>query len=224
MTLPFDPAIRTEARPQPRRLRRWRRLAAMLAVLTAFAGAGWWARADLLHGLAEAWIVSDPPAAADAVAVLGGGLDTRPFAAAEYYRKGLVKEVLVSNNREGRAARLGVGLADSAAARAVLLQLGVPVAAIHDFGAGLANTHEEALALRDWAAAHHLHTILVPTEIFSSRRVRWTLDHVLGDAVAVSVPALDPPDYGAADWWRNEQGVISFQNEVIKYAYYRLHY
>jgi hypothetical protein len=38
---------------------------------------------------------------------LGGGLDVRAFAAAELYRKRLVKKILVSQVAEGRAAEPG---------------------------------------------------------------------------------------------------------------------
>lgn len=222
MSVPGQAAV--DAVPRPCRARWWRGLAALVVALAALGAASWWGRAPLLRGLAEAWIASDPPSTADLVAVFGGGLETRPFAAAEYYRQGLVKRVLVSDDREGRAAKLGVVLSDAAAARQVLLNLGVRADAIQTFGAGLANTHDEALALRDWAVRHHVHAIIVPTEIFAARRIRWTLNRVFGDAVSIRVPVLDPPGYTAADWWKNEQGVISFQNEIIKYVYYRLRY
>jgi hypothetical protein len=37
--------------------------------------------------LRGAWVVSDSIAPADAIVVLGGGLETRPFAAADLYTK-----------------------------------------------------------------------------------------------------------------------------------------
>jgi uncharacterized SAM-binding protein YcdF (DUF218 family) len=225
MSHPIELAVNGAARrTQHYRLRLWRPLAVLVLALVGLGVTTWWGRAPLLRGVADAWIISDPPAVADAAAVFGGGLETRPFAAAEYYREGLVKEVLVSSDRVGPAARLGVVPSDEAAAREVLLKLGVQADAIHSFGAHLANTDKEALALRDWAIRHHVHTLIVPTEIFATRRLRWTLHHVFGDSVVIRVPALDPPDYDATNWWKNERGVIDFQNEVIKYLYYRLKY
>jgi hypothetical protein len=65
----------------------------------------------------------------------------------------------------------------------------------------------------------------VPTEIFSSRRIRWVLERELaGTGTQVEVPAWDESDYNRSDWWRDERGVITFQNEIIKYIYYRLKY
>jgi hypothetical protein len=100
----------------------------------------------------------------------------------------------------------------------------VPETAIETFGTDLTNTREEALALRDWARRSGARGIIVPTEIFSARRVRWTLHAVFGDAAVIRVPALEPADYGRDNWWHAPAGLITFQNEVIKYVYYRLKY
>jgi hypothetical protein len=43
-------------------------------------------------------------------------------------------------------------------------------------------------------------------------------------AVQVQVQALPPLEYDIDTWWQHEAGVIGFQNEVIKYLYYRLKY
>jgi hypothetical protein len=65
----------------------------------------------------------------------------------------------------------------------------------------------------------------VPTELFATRRVRWILNKQGGQVGAeVEIQALPPLEYGIDDWWRDESGVITFQNEIIKYLYYRLRY
>ena len=193
-------------------------------MLAALAVTAWYGRALLLRSAADFWIVSDPLAPADAVAVFGGGLEDRPFAAATYYRQGLVKKILISNVHEGPAERLGVLSPHTALNRAVLLKLGVPEGDIEIFGADLSSTREEALALRDWATRKKVRSVIVPTEISAARRLRWMLHRVFGNELVIRVPALDTPEYRDDDWWRHEQGVIGFQNELIKYFYYRLKY
>jgi uncharacterized SAM-binding protein YcdF (DUF218 family) len=193
--------------------------------LTAALGAAaWFGREPLLRSAADLWIVSDQVAHADAVAVFGGGLEYRPFAAAEYYRRGLVRKVLLSNIGSGPAERLGVLESHAEHNRKVLLKLGVPETDIETFGSALSNTYEEALALRDWAARAGARSIIVPTEIFSARRVRWTLHRVFTEGGIIRVAALDPLEYRRDDWWKNERGLIAFQNEIIKYVYYRFKY
>ena len=70
----------------------------------------------------------------------------------------------------------------------------------------------------------HAASVIVSTEIFPSRRVRWVLQRTRRYWDAGKVPALDEPEYTAADWWKNEKGLLSFPNEVIKYVYYRFKY
>jgi uncharacterized SAM-binding protein YcdF (DUF218 family) len=181
--------------------KRWRRILAAFAVV-AVLGTGAWADRDwLLLSAADLWIVSDPIGPADAVAVFGGGLADRPFAAAQYYREGLVKKILID-------------IPDS---EAVLLELGIQASAIETFGSGLKNTHQEVLALRAWTQRHSLHSIIVPTEIFCTRRVRWMLHRVFPNEFAIRVIALDPPGYQRNNW-------SAFKIEVIKYVYYLVRY
>jgi hypothetical protein len=42
--------------------------------------------------------------------------------------------------------------------------------------------------------------------------------------VDVRVKALPPLRYGTTNWWHREEGVIDFQNELLKLLYYRLKY
>jgi uncharacterized SAM-binding protein YcdF (DUF218 family) len=223
MTAPTMPATMKSA-GGGRWIAALRRVLVLLAVLVALGAAAWFARAPLLTGVADAWIVSDPPGPADAVAIFGGGIDTRPFAAAEYYKQGLVAKIILSDVGSNPAEQIGVLSAQADIERAILLKLGVPAAAIETFGHKLTNTYEEAVALRDWAAQTGARSVIVPTENFSARRVRWVLRHVLPADIAVRVPAIDRRDYRRDDWWKSEKGVVAFQNELIKQMYYRLKY
>jgi uncharacterized SAM-binding protein YcdF (DUF218 family) len=172
----------------------------------------------------DLWAVSDPVAVADAVAVFGGGVTTRPFAAAKYYREGLVPKILVSNIPPN-VVDGEVAYSETDANRRVLVGHGVPVTAIELLGENLTSTYQETMALRKWAELHHAHRIIVPTEYFSSRRVRWILRHEFAETgIDIEVPALDDPQYPRREWWTDDKAVLNFQNEIIKYAYYRIRY
>src|SRR5262245_37617060 len=139
-------------------VRRARRSIAAALVMVGLAGLAWAERAPLLQGAADLWIVSDPLTPADVAVVLGGGLDVRPFAAAELYHKGLVKKVLVSQVTDGRAVAIGAQPGHTQVNRQVLLKLGVPAEAIETFGSSNKNTKQEALALVEWTQRHALRT------------------------------------------------------------------
>jgi uncharacterized SAM-binding protein YcdF (DUF218 family) len=201
-----------------------RGLLVLLVLITAIGFAAWFERVRLLRAAADLWVVSDRLAPADAVAILGGGVEVRPFAAAAYYRQGLVKRVLISNIGATPAAKLGAIESHAEANRSVLRKLGVPDQDIELFGANPANTYQEAVALREWALREGIHSLIVPTEIFTTRRVRWVLDQVFAGGMIIEVAALEPYGYRQDDWWQHEGGVIAFQNEVVKYIYYRFKY
>jgi len=207
------------------RQRFFNRLVAAILLLVLLVAGVWLEHAALLRGAAELWIVSDPITPANAVVVLGGDLEVRPFVAAELYKQGLVPKVLVSQVPEGRSSTVGGIPGHSELNQMVLLKLGVPNAAIEMFGWANRNTNEEAVALRDWADRHSVLRIIIPTEIFSARRVQWMFDREFaGSSVRLKIAAFEPPNYTRAEWWKSEVGMIAFQNEFMKYLYYRLKY
>jgi uncharacterized SAM-binding protein YcdF (DUF218 family) len=204
-------------------LRRARRLLALALVVAGLGWLAWTERVPVLREAADLWIVSDPLTPADAAVVLGGGLQVRPFAAAELYQSGFVNKVLVSQVAEERAISVGAALGHTESNRQVLLKLGVPADAIETFGVSNRSTKDEAVALREWAERHTIKAVIIPIEIFGARRVRWIFQREFaGQATRIDVPSFDPPAYTRANWWTTERGIIEFQNEILKYIYYRL--
>jgi uncharacterized SAM-binding protein YcdF (DUF218 family) len=194
-------------------------------VMAGLAGVAWVARAPLLQGAADLWIVSDPITPADVAVVLGGGVDVRPFAAAELYQKRLVKKILVSQVGDGRAVAIGAEPGHTEVNRQVLLKLGVPADAIETFGSSNKNTKEEAVALLEWTERHASRAVIIPVGSFEARRVRWAFRHEFtGQPVRIEISAFDSPENLRANWWTNDLGILSFQNEILKFIYYRLKY
>jgi uncharacterized SAM-binding protein YcdF (DUF218 family) len=202
-----------------------RRLVTVMLVLAGLGGWAWLEREPLLRGVANLWIVSDAVTHADAVVVFGGGVEDRPFVAADLYQKGLVNKVLLSQVADDRVVTIGATPGDTESNRQVLLKLGVPAAAIETFGKANKNTRDEAFALRVWAESHGAKVVIVPADIFFSRRARWIVRRAfVGKGTRIEVLSYEPSRYTRADWWRNDEGIVSFQNEILKYVYYRLKY
>jgi uncharacterized SAM-binding protein YcdF (DUF218 family) len=203
-----------------------RRYFAVVLVSTILCAGAWIKREALLRSAADLWIVSDPITPADAVVILGGGLNTRPFEAADLYSKRLVKKVLLSEVEDTRSVGIGALPGHTELNRKILLRLGVPDSAIETFGIANKNTWDEAVALKVWADRNAVSVLIIPTEIFTARRVRWTFRREFaGTGIRIEVPSFDPQTvYTRAEWWKTEDGVLTFQNEVLKYLYYRLKY
>jgi uncharacterized SAM-binding protein YcdF (DUF218 family) len=211
--------------PEPRKLRGVLRSFSIVLLLALAGLSAWLGRESLLRGAADLWIVSDPVTQGDAVVVLGGGLKVRPFVAADLYRKGLVGKVLISQVAEERRVPVDLIAGDTELNREVLIRLGVPDTAIETFGTANRNTADEAFTLREWTERKNVSVLIIPTEIFSARRVRWSFRHeFVGTGVRIEVPSFEARNYTRSEWWKTEDGMIAFQNEIIKYMYYRLRY
>jgi uncharacterized SAM-binding protein YcdF (DUF218 family) len=180
-------------------------------------------REPVLIALAEAWIVDEALIEGDAIVVLGGGLETRPFAAADLYHRGYAPRVLVSDTAVSSATEMGLTPSESDLMKQVLIVKGVPEAAIVSVGTGSASTYDEAVAVGEWARRSGAEVVVIPTELFHTRRVDWWFEKTL-EGVDVRVSALEPARYTRRDWWRNEHGLVDFQNEVVKFAYYLVRY
>src|SRR5262245_52544452 len=170
------------------------RLVPAILMLTVLIGGVWLERASLLREAANWWIVSDPVTRSDVIVVLGGQADLRPFVAAELYEKGFANKVLVSQVPDPRSIQIAGIPGHTDLNRLVLVKLGVPDAAIEVFGGTSRNTFDEASALRVWADQHRVSRIIIPTEIFSARRVRWMFNREFaGSRVRLEIPSFEPP-------------------------------
>jgi len=175
--------------------------------------------APLLTTFTNIWVVDEEAVPADAVVVLGGGANTRTFAAAEAYNEGLVSIVLIPQVKIEPIEKLGIVKTHTQICKEVVLNRGVPESAIEYIGDEVSSSWEEALAIKEWGEANNAELILVPTEFPHTRRLRWVYDNVLGDsATDVHILSIEPLNYEQESWWNNEYGLIDFQNELIKYA------
>ena len=198
------------------------KLAVAIAILL---GAAWFFREPLLQGAARAWVVDDPVQKADAIIVLGGGRDWRPFAAADMYLAGQAPVLLVSQPEQSPSQNLLQQPTEADVNTAVLTKKGVPPAAIRALGHNVTSTRDEALALREWVLTHHAKNILIPTDPFHTRRTRWIFQKALeGTSASVHVQAVPHPRYSADNWWQQEEGFLGFQNELVKSLYYLINH
>ena len=181
-------------------------------------------------GAARALVVSGAEVdRADAVVVLGGSAAYRERArhAAELYRQGRAPKIILTDDGErggwSREERRNPFFVERAARE--LRDAGVPAERIEIVPGVVASTHEEALRLRDFAAARGLRSLLVVTSPYHSRRALWTLRRAFeGSGVEVSV---SPCAGGAGEaapltWWLRPGGWGAVGGEYVKLAYYGL--
>lgn len=202
---------------------RWVKWLVRLLALFLFLVVLYLFRAPILGQAAEWWMVNEPKTKADAIVVLGGGASFRSFEAARLYQQGLAPRILVMNSELRAIDREGFTMPECELVRRVLLTNGVPTNAVTFLGQELTSTYEEAVTIRDWAKTNQAKRVLIPTNPFHTRRVRWFFHKVLRRSdLQITVTAIEPEK--ARDWWRKEAGLIDFQNELIKFAFYLVKY
>ncbi len=129
------------------------------------------------------------------------------------------------NVKPGPTTELGITPAEQKLTRKVLLAEGVSETNLIAIGDNVASSYDESLAVRTWMKQTGARRIIIPTDPFHTRRVNWLYARELaGMDAKVIVMAVPRREYTVADWWTHEQGLIDFQNEVIKYIYYHFKY
>jgi uncharacterized SAM-binding protein YcdF (DUF218 family) len=205
-----------------KRLKWLKWLIAVLLVLCVLLIAACLYRAPLLRGLANQWIINEPLSHADAIVILGGGPDTRPFEAARLYQQGLAPKILLMNPRGSQIQNIGLLPTEAELGRSILLKKGVPTNAIVIAPEIVTNSYDESISVRNWAEANGAQRVIIPTDIFHTRRVHWLYHKELkSTGIQAEIEAVPVNQYTVNDWWQHEDGVVAFQNEVLKYLYYR---
>jgi uncharacterized SAM-binding protein YcdF (DUF218 family) len=204
---------------------RLRQAAIALLIFLGLAMAAYVFRKPLLTGYANWWVINEPVQKADAILVLGGGLQYRTFAAANLYHAGAAPRILISSAEPSPTDELGLTIKESDLMRQVLLKQRVPASAISMIGSNVTSTVEETLALRAWALTNHAKRVLIPTEQPYTRRTQYIFrKNRAGSGAEPVIAAIIPRKYQTTNWWGSEEGLIAYQNEFLKYLLYRWKY
>ena len=182
----------------------------------------------VLSWVAARWlIVSASADHADAIVILSGSstLMERTQQASKLYAQHRSKKILLtSDNRQG-----GWSAAEQRnpyfheIAIAELKRSGVPERDIELVGNTVDSTWDEAVQVAKYCQSHDLHSILLVTSAYHSRRALWTFSTLLPEGTKVGVEpvptGIQTP--GPATWWFSRSGWDLVFVEYIKLIYYR---
>jgi uncharacterized SAM-binding protein YcdF (DUF218 family) len=175
-------------------------------------------------GYVAEWLsVGDQARKADAILVLGGGY-SRPFEAADLYRRGYASKVYVSVPAREDQYRLldQAGIAfprEEDVVRYVLLKKGVPADAIEYLGKDSVSTAAEAQAARA-LFAKGTPILLIVTSPYHLRRARMTFaDALPGADIRVIATSYDPFPLA---WWKDQSAARNVLLELAKIIFYQL--
>jgi len=143
------------------------------------------------------WLIrQDALAQADVVMALGGDARSlREREAAEFYRRGLARKVIVS----GVPYAWGIHTGDTL--KQYVLSLGVPEPDILVLRESW-NTRREAIDLAELMRQHKWKSAILVTSPFHSRRALYTFRRLAGEFTFSSAPVpARPPEWQPERWW-----------------------
>src|ERR1044071_2645456 len=183
----------------------------------------------LAWGAARLLIVSTPPQRAEAIVIMSGSATFRERAehAAQLFREGRADRVVLTNDnmQSGWSETQQRNPFYYERAKERLVELGVPAERIEVLPDQILATYQEACVIKDYCDSHNIHSIVVVTSGYHSRRALWTFRHVFqGSDIAVGMdPAatgIDTPS--PAVWWTKSFGWEMVGKEYGKLLCYRL--
>lgn len=181
----------------------------VLLVFALLCAAVYFARHPLMRWAAESWIVEDPIQHADAIVVLSDDnfYADRATRAAELFRNGDAPLVVAS----GRRLRPTAGIAELM--EHDLIERGVPKEKIIRFPHDAESTREEAEALAKFADEHNLHSLIVVTSNYHTRRARYIFRRVFPQDLEVRIASARDGDFDPQQWWTKHKSIKQLTRE-----------
>ena len=170
---------------------------------------------------AGTWLVrEDSGQKAQVVVVLSGGLPERSLAAADEFKTSGAKEVWLTKPSQPGAAMQQIHLpyaGEEQYSRMVLIDRGVPPAAIRILDPHINNTADELKVVVDELRTHPGATVAVVTSKAHTRRVRaiWNVIAPKEDRGRLMVRAAPQDPFDADHWWRSSNDALSVVREYL---------
>ena len=213
-----------------RRLRPWLvGLAALFGVLLVCVSVAYLARARVLTWVGSQLVHADPLEPANALVVLGGGLD-RLIEAADLYLADYAPLVVLTRPPEPSGLsvlkRRGVNV-ESTVERQLryFRELGVPTSAVTVLSEIVISTDQEASLVARWAQNRDLQSLIIVTSRFHTGRSHFIFDRKFRDTgITIRIRPSRFKRFDPESWWRSRERLRDGLFEFQKLIFYRLRY
>jgi uncharacterized SAM-binding protein YcdF (DUF218 family) len=197
-----------------------RLLLASFAILIATAlSANIWAP-PLLQRYALSFRVNNPEKS-DAICILLGDFRVRPIRASELFLRGFAPTILIVDFPDDMV----FGNLESQLAQVIMLKSGIPADRLVRLRGRVTSTAEEARFYRDYAEKNGLKSLVVVTSSFHTRRSQWIFERVFaGSGIKLSYAAARQPHIDETNWYKTDEGLVTYFSETLKTIYYYLRY
>ncbi|MBW1944945.1 MAG: YdcF family protein [Deltaproteobacteria bacterium] len=184
---------------------------------------------SLLRGLGRFVVVDETPVPSDAVIVLNTGVEYYPrlVEAADLYRKGLVKRVIINGNRKTDSLR---ELENRGFKRCcpwyenslrILSLFGVPRDKVTCISAeDVYDTVSEAKVVGREVLGRGLHSVLITTSKYHTKRARYIWKKMYDGRLSIRTVAAKTDPYDPSGWWRDGRQIRWVMAEYGAWIYY----
>jgi uncharacterized SAM-binding protein YcdF (DUF218 family) len=159
---------------------------------------------------------------ADAIVVLSGSAFERGNKGAELIEQGYAKKVLCPGGNIDHTYLILIGdsIYESDVTRKKILLNGIAdslVIAIHEG----TSTIEEAIGIRSYCSKNNIRSLIVVSSYFHTARVNRVYKNVFSKSgIKIIIRGANSVYFDEKYWWKDEYGLLNFNNEVIKSVYY----
>lgn len=210
-----SPVEKTTAVAPPRR--RWRRRLIVLGLMavTLFA-----CRAPILQFLGGQLVKDDDPTATDTVVVMGRSGPFRAVPvdeAAEFYKKGQGKQILLIEDRSSRIVKAGIAPTIESVMTAEFAKRDIPIAALTTLAGDFSRGRDLWSALSGWLKEHPDAHVTVICDQFHSRGSAYLAYNVLPAPEYARVRWHVVPDkrFDVSNWWHTRFGVVEVASASV---------
>jgi uncharacterized SAM-binding protein YcdF (DUF218 family) len=165
------------------------------------------------------WLVrEDPPAHAEIIVVLSGGLPFRAEGAAKYFASGYASEVWVTHPDEPAEQLKELGISytgEDEYSRQVLIHMHVPENDVVILPGTIVNTQQEVEEIVRELRHQNKASVIIVTSPQHTRRVKALWNKLADKNLTAIVRAAPDDPYDADHWWRNTRDALSVVREIL---------
>jgi uncharacterized SAM-binding protein YcdF (DUF218 family) len=209
------------------KLKKWwgKRWVKILVVLTIIFAILFALRYPILRGMGSYLVAEDPLVKSQSFFILGGNSYERGMEAIRIWQQFPDARFVASGgNYPTQILALDTSMTEASLTRHFLLSRGVPASQI-DTLSGSTSTMEESIEILAFCKSRQLNDITLISSSYHLRRMRMVFeDKFSREGIHVHFRGAVDQEFNAAEWWSDERGLITANNEYVKIFYYWLKY
>jgi len=180
---------------------------------------------SILRGIGKWLNATDAPQQTEMCFVLGGNSYERGIAATELFKQfPQQKFIATGGNYPYQILCLDTTMLECELTKHFMLSKGVPAEQV-DTLSSAHSTMDESNEILAWCKKNNTKHITVISSAFHMRRVRMVFeDKFEKDGIQINFHGAAPIEYNDLNWWKNEEGMIMTNNELVKIFYYAVKY